>query len=365
MDLHQTIGPQNGSDEPSASPPTGLPEPGVSEGRLPITAKLTESDGDGEVSLVTSFNPLSFLLTLTHTTVELDGEHHRAPWGRVRFPVAAGHHRLSVSFRYLGRDAGPAHLDVEVAPTRRTLVRYRAPWVVFLRGRLLVVGDEACERATDPTDPPRARHWDGERWTDAVVRPPSTLKKVGAIALAGVLFVVGLVIGSIVVGARADSAPEAADRLVSEQWVTVDDVDGLRFEMPSEPSVSTQPVPGTDQEIELFAVERLDVSMVANASSTLVPGDTWTETEMLDDVAAGMAAATSGTIVSREMVVVDGRPGLDLEMTSPQEGGVTMLGRAVLDGNQLVQLLTVFKESERDSAEDAHDRMASSLRFED
>ena len=237
--------------------------------------------------------------------------------------------------------------------------------MVFLRGRLLVVGDEPCERATDPTDPPHARHWDGERWTDAVVRPPSTLKKVGAIALAGVLFVVGLVIGSIVVGAGADSAPEAADSLVSEQWVTVDDVDGLRFEMPSEPSVSTQPVPGTDQEIELFAVERLDVSMVANASSTLVPGDTRTETEMLDDVAAGMAAATSGTIVSREMVVVDGRPGLDLEMTSPQEGGVTMLGRAVLDGNQLVQLLTVFKESERDSAEDAHDRMASSLRFED
>ena len=64
----------------SASPPTGASEPGVSEGRLPITAKPTESDGHGEVSLVTSFNPLSFLLTLTHTTVELDGEHHRAPW---------------------------------------------------------------------------------------------------------------------------------------------------------------------------------------------------------------------------------------------------------------------------------------------
>jgi len=54
-------------------------------------------------------------------------------------PVAPGHHEVRVFFRYLGiMDAGVGETQVDVTSGSARRVTYKAPWLVFLRGRMAV-----------------------------------------------------------------------------------------------------------------------------------------------------------------------------------------------------------------------------------
>ena len=55
-----------------------------------------------------------------------------------RFEVEPGRHVVQVSFRYLGKDCGPAQAQLDVADGQEVALRYRSPWVVTMKGSLAV-----------------------------------------------------------------------------------------------------------------------------------------------------------------------------------------------------------------------------------
>lgn len=366
-----------------------LPHVGdTADQRLPTAlGRPPGEDGDGSprtgtLSLRTTHSPMAFLLLLTRTRVELDDESWELPWGHLRLPVPAGGHRLQVSFRYLGKDRGAATEEIYVEAGHAVEVRYRAPWLIFRPGALRVVAerermdDEASSHLTalepstaasagwyrDPTDQHQRRWWDGERWTGQSLRPRSTRYKVGVALLGLIGMVLGVVAGSALGGELGDGAGSLTE---STPWVTLSDIEGVRIDMPGEPQVTTEQVPGTDIAIDLYVLEFDDIGMVTTAVSGEVAGDDRTDAQVLGDSAAGAAEGAGATIVDSAEVVVDGHPGLDTRATSTRDGGVIILGRFVLAGDLLVVVQTVVPEDDPDAGTTAHDRTAGSMRFTD
>jgi len=328
---------------------------------------------------------MAFLLLFCRTRVELDGQRQVLPWGELRVPVAAGWHRVRVSFRYLWMECGAATKDLEVRGGHIVEVTYRAPWLVFLRGKLRSSPDDRPLAAQempsapagsaspfgaapgwypDPSDGHLRRWWDGERWTPAIFRSESGARKAGVVAVAAVTLVVTLaVIGAIVSDGQGDSDDLAA-LAESAEWVTVTEIEGVRFDMPLQPEHSTELIPGTDITLDLYTVSIDDMGMSATSGVANAPGDTRTDAEKLQDAALGTAATIDGEIVSTRETDVDGEPGLDFEVTTPRDGGTTVLARAALADDLVVIVETVFHHDDLDVAAAAHDRMAQSLSFE-
>jgi hypothetical protein len=175
----------------------------------------------------------------------------------------------------------------------------------------------------------------------------------------GVVLALGAFWIAVNVAAVVSSEPETAE------WVTVTDIDGVRFDMPRQPHHSTEPVPGTDLAVDLYYVDFGHIGLVAfGDASELPPGDTRTDAQILRDSANGMVTNIVGTIVDSRPIEVDGEPGLDLEATTPREGGLVVLARVALAGDLLVGVQTIFDEDDRDIATAAHNRMAGSIRFD-
>ena len=103
------------------------------------------------IQVETSYPALAFLLSAFNARVAVNGQRYELPWGTHTFPVGPGTHTVRVSFKYfLPSDAGGNAVEVDVPPGKPVRVRYRAPWVVFLKGKIDV--DEAAGPAvaTDP-----------------------------------------------------------------------------------------------------------------------------------------------------------------------------------------------------------------------
>jgi hypothetical protein len=352
----------------------------VSE-EAPVAEESGGSVPAGVVSLRTRFWSMAFLLLFCRTRVELDGQRHVLPWGELRVPVVAGRHQLRVSFRYLWMDCGAATKDFDVRDGHIVELTYRAPWLVFLPGKLRLSRDDRPLVAqeipstlagsarplgartgwqSDPSDGHQRRWWDGEKWTPATFRSESLARKAWVVALAGVTLIVAWAVASAIASDSDDSATLAE----SAEWVTVTEIDGVRFDMPQQPEHSTERIPGTDLVVDFYFVDVGDIEMGGVGNAANVPGDTRTEAEILRDSANGMAANVDGTIVFARPIEVDGEPGLDLEVTTPQGGGKIVLGRAVLAGYLLVIVETVFEEHDRDIATAAQNHMSRSIRFE-
>jgi hypothetical protein len=94
------------------------------------------------INLETKFFPLAFILFLFPPRVEVDGgPAQKISWGSTALQVAPGSHHLTVYFPYMFimRRAGKAEIDVSVEEGQTVTVRYKAPWLVFLPGRISVV----------------------------------------------------------------------------------------------------------------------------------------------------------------------------------------------------------------------------------
>jgi hypothetical protein len=88
-----------------------------------------------------------FLITKP-ANVEIDGVAVGvARWGKPTFfPTAAGPHRVTLFFRYLGRQrTGEATVDLEVVPEQSVDVLYRSPWIVTNKGSLTVRSAPAAQ----------------------------------------------------------------------------------------------------------------------------------------------------------------------------------------------------------------------------
>jgi hypothetical protein len=93
------------------------------------------------ISLVTKFFPLAFILYLFPPRVEVDGgPPQKIKWGTTALEVAPGSHHLTVYFPYMVimRKAGKAEVDVTTAEGQTVTVTYKAPWLVFLSGKITV-----------------------------------------------------------------------------------------------------------------------------------------------------------------------------------------------------------------------------------
>jgi hypothetical protein len=91
------------------------------------------------IRLTTKFFPLAFLLYFFPARAVVDGEEQKVGWKTTDLPVSPGSHRLRVYFPYLiPRQAGSAEVEVSVAEGQTVNVSYRAPWLVFLAGKIKV-----------------------------------------------------------------------------------------------------------------------------------------------------------------------------------------------------------------------------------
>jgi hypothetical protein len=138
----------------------------------------------GTVRVHTSFMALAFVLSMVKTGVVIDGQRYVVPWGTNGFPVSPGRHHVRVFFNYfLPKEAGANEVDVVVAPGETVDVSYRAPWLVFLKGRIEVVsagvtpgplGPAVATHAADagwhpdPSGRHELRYWNGMEWTGDV-----------------------------------------------------------------------------------------------------------------------------------------------------------------------------------------------------
>jgi hypothetical protein len=212
------------------------------------------------------------------------------------------------------------------------------------------------------------RYWDqaepsGELAMDL---PPTDRRRPTALVV-GVVVVMPMLAGALglYVSQRGGGADDSATVAESAEWVTVTDIDGVRFDMPRRPHHSTEPIPGTDLTADLYYVDFDNMAMAAFAdASELPPGDTRTDAQILRDSANGLVTNIVGTIVDSRPTEVDGEPGLDLEATTPREGGMIVLARVALAGDLFVGVQTVFDENDRDIATAEHNRMARSIRFD-
>ena len=134
------------------------------------------------IQVETSYPALAFLLSAFTTRIAINGQRYELPWGTHTFPVGPGLHTVRVSFRYfLPSDAGGNEVEVDVQPGHTVRVSYRAPWLVFLKGRIQVhsgpttgipesvaTAPGAAPEAgwqTDPSGHHELRYWDGQVWT--------------------------------------------------------------------------------------------------------------------------------------------------------------------------------------------------------
>lgn len=95
------------------------------------------TDGSGIV-LTAKHNPLAWLLYFTKLTVTVDGTAQKLAWGTSTIPAEPGLHQLDISFGYLGRQRGPASIEVNVPPTGSVALTYKMPSWMFAAGRLTV-----------------------------------------------------------------------------------------------------------------------------------------------------------------------------------------------------------------------------------
>ena len=106
------------------------------QGTEPVTAA---AETGAAIEITATFFPLAFLLLLFPPTFAVDGRAWKGTWRQpMMIPVNPGRHDVRVFFRYFGiMDAGIGDTQVEITSGVRH-VTYKAPWLIFLRGRMTV-----------------------------------------------------------------------------------------------------------------------------------------------------------------------------------------------------------------------------------
>ena len=93
------------------------------------------------ITVKTGFFFLSFILFFFSPTVVVDGNAQKVKWGEAFFPTTAGQHTVTIFFKYLFiKEAGSASTTVNVPEGQTVRVTYRAPWIVFMPGKIKTEG---------------------------------------------------------------------------------------------------------------------------------------------------------------------------------------------------------------------------------
>ena len=92
------------------------------------------------IEITAKFFPLAFLLLLFPPTFVIDGQASPGKWRQaITIPASPGSHQVKVFFKYLWLfDIGVAETQVDVTDGSVRRVSYKAPWLVFLPGKIAV-----------------------------------------------------------------------------------------------------------------------------------------------------------------------------------------------------------------------------------
>jgi hypothetical protein len=92
------------------------------------------------IRITAKFFPLMWILYFIKPKMGVDGSEFQGKWKEPVFvPVPAGRHSVTTYFPYfIPKKAGAGEISVDVAEGQIVDVTYKAPWVVFLKGRMSI-----------------------------------------------------------------------------------------------------------------------------------------------------------------------------------------------------------------------------------
>ena len=103
---------------------------------VPLPPPPGPAAGSTGIEVTAKFVFLQWLLYFFKPTILIDGTPNRVSWGTHVFEVQPGRHHVEIFFRYFFTNAGKASIDVDVPSGEIRRVSYRAPWLVFLPGKI-------------------------------------------------------------------------------------------------------------------------------------------------------------------------------------------------------------------------------------
>ncbi|MCE9622390.1 MAG: hypothetical protein K8R99_08605 [Actinomycetia bacterium] len=100
---------------------------------------MTDASQTG-IRITARFFPLMWILFFIKPRVGVDGSDMQTAWKTPTFiPTTPGQHTVTCYFPYFfPKKAGAGEIAVNVAQGQVVDVTYKAPWIVFLKGRMSV-----------------------------------------------------------------------------------------------------------------------------------------------------------------------------------------------------------------------------------
>ncbi len=104
----------------------------------PSAAPTSPGAGATGIEITAKFFPLAFILNFFKPTIVINGTAQKGTWRTpLLYPTGPGQFTVQVHFAYLFiPTAGKAVTTVTVAPGQIVHLAYKAPWLVFLAGKL-------------------------------------------------------------------------------------------------------------------------------------------------------------------------------------------------------------------------------------
>jgi hypothetical protein len=89
------------------------------------------------IELTTKYFILNFLIVIFPLTINIDGQEIKGKWGTQFYPVQAGNHSVTVSWKaYWFLPVNKATTTVSLADGQVAPLQYYAPWLFLLPGKL-------------------------------------------------------------------------------------------------------------------------------------------------------------------------------------------------------------------------------------
>jgi hypothetical protein len=89
------------------------------------------------IELSTKYFFLNFLIVIFPLTITVDGQNIKGRWGTNFYPVPAGNHSLTVSWKlYWILPVCKGKMQVSLAEGEVAKLRYKSPWLFLLPGKL-------------------------------------------------------------------------------------------------------------------------------------------------------------------------------------------------------------------------------------
>lgn len=97
------------------------------------------------IELTTKYFFLNFVIVIFPLTITVDGEKIKGKWGKNFYPIAPGGHTISVSWKaYWLLPVNKGTTNVSLSEGQVVRLKYRAPWIILLPGKLNVELDAAA-----------------------------------------------------------------------------------------------------------------------------------------------------------------------------------------------------------------------------